>query len=445
MASIPAQTVYLSLFSKNINEKSAGLEFKLKSSIETKVVDNSIEGVLKTDEGSDYDKVSIKSWSGNFLEYHMPFNPNDSVRIARVVTFSEVYLSLASVDVPTELFKEIAKNSKPVEKPSSEMILFPVNDEFVRGKLLKAMSDTEYKCLDVDSGNEHVIALKDIRCATHFVKTLPILTKKVNLAYLMSMTSPHENNKAFIVLERHMNENYVFIMNHATDAEGDIAGVELLFKDKNCLNKQLLPLIFERVESAKLSKSKERNHPDIPQDVMKTSAEPFLDVGDIEMIKLSTGANISVMVIDCSTVGTGYFSAFDPKLSVEHMKNYATKYDKAIVDYAARTDIGSEYCPKVNEVCIAIFEEDGLWYRCFCVERFDNDMFLLIFLDYGNFIKSHKSKIRKITKELMFPSNCNSCIIQGEFFFYILELYFIFMFVRTLQIKCLLLYLNQSI
>lgn len=414
VAIIPAQTVYLSLSSKSFDEKYALCEFKIETLDGSKITDNSLEGALKTDQNNQFDKILMKPWSGDFGEYDATFNTNDAVRITRVVTISDVFLTLSSENVPTELFKPIAKNSKAIEKSSSEMVLFPVNDEFVRGKIIKTISTTSFQCFDVDTGSEYVIALNDIRVANHFVKTIPISTKKVQLAYLKSMTSPFENNKAFTVLERHMNENFVFYLNYATDAEGENAGIELLFKDKNCLNKQLLPLIFEKVE-AENSKTSKSKMPEIPQDVMK-STEQFLDVADIETIPLTTGENVSVMVIDSSTLCTGYFSAFDPKLSVEHMKNYATKYDKLIVDYASRNDIGTEYCPKANEVCLAIFDDDGLWYRCFCVERYEGDMFLLIFLDYGNFIKTNKTKIRKITKELMFPSNANNCIIKGEFF-----------------------------
>ncbi|KAL5283365.1 hypothetical protein ACFFRR_005947 [Megaselia abdita] len=412
IAVIPVQTVCLSLSSKAFYEKFAAFEFKLKAS-NTTIVENSLEGILSSD-NTDFDKVVIKPWTGNFLEFHATFNPNDAVNISRVVSTSDVFLNLANETVPIEMFKPIAKTLKPIEKPSIEMVLFPVNDEFARGKIIKKTSDSSFQCLDVDTGGEYVVGMQDIRLANDFVKTIPIVTKNFNLAYLMSMTSPYENNKAFTVLERHMNENFVFYLNFAINADGESAGVELLFKDKNCLNKQLLPLIFEKVEvdNTKLRKAK-INQPDIPQDVMKVDAEKFLDVSDIEIIGLSTGDNISVMVIDSSTMNTGYFSAFDPKLSVEHMKNYAAKYDKMIVDYAARTDIGSEYCPKNNEVCLAVFDDDGLWYRCFCVERYENDKFLLIFLDYGNFIKTSKSNIRKLSKELMFPSNANSCIIRG--------------------------------
>lgn len=416
VAIIPPQTVLLTLCSKTFDEKYALFEFKLKTLDESKIVDNSLEGILQTDKDNDFDKVLIKPWSGDFVEYDATFNPNDAVRITRVVTISDVFLTLAGENVPTELFKPIAKNSKPIENACSEMVLFPVNDEFVRGKIMKTISNTSFQCFDVDTGSEYVIALTDIRVANNFVKTIPISTKKVQLAYLKSMTSPHQNNKAFTVLERHMNENFVFYLNYATDAEGENAGVELLFKDKNCLNKQLLPLIFEKVE-VENSKSSKAMIPEIPQDVMKSDSEPFLDVADIEVIPLTTGENVSVMVIDSSTLSTGYFSAFDPKLSIQHMQNYATKYDKLIVDYASRTDIGTEYCPKKDEVCLAVFDDDGLWYRCFCVERYEGDMFLLIFLDYGNFIKTNKTKIRKITKELMFPSNANNCIIKGEFLF----------------------------
>lgn len=414
VASIPIQAVHLTLSTKTFDENDLLSEFKIKASNGAVVVDNTLEGILVAEDGTDFDKISMKSWLGDFQEYYTFFNTNDAVKITRVVSISDVYLTLVNEVVPVELFKPIAKNSKVVEKTCSDIVLFPVNDEFVRGKIMKETGST-VQCFDIDTGYEYDIALNDIRAANNFVKTIPVSLKKVQLAYLKSMKSPYENNKAFTVLERHMNENFVFYINYATDADGENAGVELLFKDKNCLNKQLLPLIFEKVEiNSKISMTKEKNQPDIPQDVMKFDKDKSFDVSNIEVIPLTTGENITVTVIDTSTLTAGYFSAFDPKLSTDHLKMFTAKYDKLVSEYAARTDIGNEYCPEPNEVCIAVFDDDGIWYRSFCVEAYANGKFLLIFLDYGNYVTTDKTKIRKITKELMFPSNANNCIIKGK-------------------------------
>lgn len=72
------------------------------------------------------------------------------------------------------------------------------------------------------------------------------------------------------------------------------------------------------------------------------------------------------------------------------------------------------------EICLSVFADDGEWYRALCVDHKANDIFVVMFLDYGNLSKVHSKDIMPITEELMFPSNANMVYVEGKimlFFF----------------------------
>lgn len=73
------------------------------------------------------------------------------------------------------------------------------------------------------------------------------------------------------------------------------------------------------------------------------------------------------------------------------------------------------YEPRKMEICLSVFAEDGEWYRALCVDHKPNDVFVVMFLDYGNLAKVNKKDIMPMTKDLMFPSNANMVYIEGNF------------------------------
>ena len=83
--------------------------------------------------------------------------------------------------------------------------------------------------------------------------------------------------------------------------------------------------------------------------------------------------------------------------------------------YAAT--VGENYlgvAPVPNYLCIAKSEEDDQWYRALCCEELGNDIYELMFVDYGNVEKVPRKHIMRMTEEIMqIPLLANHCVLEG--------------------------------
>lgn len=83
------------------------------------------------------------------------------------------------------------------------------------------------------------------------------------------------------------------------------------------------------------------------------------------------------------------------------------KYETQFISFNFRKD----------EVCLAIYEEDGNWYRAVCLYGdIEKKEFMLHFIDFGNLQIVHKSKIIPVNKEFAeLEILANKVFLDGKF------------------------------
>ena len=79
--------------------------------------------------------------------------------------------------------------------------------------------------------------------------------------------------------------------------------------------------------------------------------------------------------------------------------------------------VGDNYlgaAPLPNHLCIAKSEEDDQWYRAVCCKELGDDIYELMFVDYGNVEKVSRKHIMHMTDEIMqTPILANHCVLEG--------------------------------
>ena len=79
--------------------------------------------------------------------------------------------------------------------------------------------------------------------------------------------------------------------------------------------------------------------------------------------------------------------------------------------------VGDKYlgaAPVPNHLCIAKSQEDEQWYRAVCCKEKGEDMYELMFVDYGNVEDVPRKCIMHIPEELMkTPILANHCVLEG--------------------------------
>jgi len=75
------------------------------------------------------------------------------------------------------------------------------------------------------------------------------------------------------------------------------------------------------------------------------------------------------------------------------------------------TDTKEPYEPKVNEYCIALFENE--WYRAKVTEIPDDKHFNVIYLDFTNENQLTKDDIRRYPADLTSDCRTTLCLIEG--------------------------------
>lgn len=70
--------------------------------------------------------------------------------------------------------------------------------------------------------------------------------------------------------------------------------------------------------------------------------------------------------------------------------------------------------PVPNHLCIAKSEDDDQWYRAVCCKELGDDMYELMFVDYGNVENVTRKNIMHMADELMkTPLLANHCVLEG--------------------------------
>ncbi|XP_062705567.1 uncharacterized protein LOC109432555 isoform X2 [Aedes albopictus] len=135
-----------------------------------------------------------------------------------------------------------------------------------------------------------------------------------------------------------------------------------------------------------------------------------LKIDDLQLIPLPAGkSDVKLTILDDSDLAQGAITVCE--VTEQNVKRYATLTDE--VNKLAGRCGGDGYAPKLDELCIAIFDLDKMWYRAVCIEpQPENNIFLLQFIDYGNVATVKRESIRTMPKELAFPCAAHTCIVK---------------------------------
>ncbi|XP_055906292.1 uncharacterized protein LOC129941629 [Eupeodes corollae] len=360
------------------------------------------------------EKVGVSDW----VE---PLVSGSIVHVTRTISHSEIFISMVSTKMYPKILSAAAEDCEPlVSAKKGDLVLAKSESGFFRGKILDAVNET-VKVLDVDTGLELCVSSKSMRKPNIFVISCPYHSRKVKLLYLSNVATPYTDNKALATIEQCEASGAEFILKFDSNPE---LGVELLLQtpDQQSLNKQLLPMLFEKrpdntaVETLKvktpipeMTKLAIETPPASPN--VKTE-KVIYTLQDLEVIPITCGDNVPLMVTDSSTISKGYISACD-LTDKTFLRKLESEYLPLVAKHCASAKTTTEYSPKLDEICLAIFDADKEWYRALCINILKDDMFYVMFLDYGNMCSVHKSNIKPITKELMFPANSNMCLFEG--------------------------------
>lgn len=69
----------------------------------------------------------------------------------------------------------------------------------------------------------------------------------------------------------------------------------------------------------------------------------------------------------------------------------------------------------MDELCIAVFDSDKLWYRAVCLQAEpEKNVFMVQFIDFGNTASVKCESIRSLPKALAFPYVAHTCSVIGK-------------------------------
>lgn len=132
-------------------------------------------------------------------------------------------------------------------------------------------------------------------------------------------------------------------------------------------------------------------------------AKPVM-VPPFEQINLPIKAtNLNVMIVDNSLIQFHYLGCvlLEDKVNLQDIQNYLNDYQ----------DTGKEYKPKIEEYCLAKFQ-DG-WYRAKVIDILPSDIVEVVFIDFLNESEVSIKDIRRYPMDLDLPCKTTLCLIQG--------------------------------
>lgn len=135
----------------------------------------------------------------------------------------------------------------------------------------------------------------------------------------------------------------------------------------------------------------------------------------LQVTPLPVGQPLKLSCLDNSELGNGLITAaqFDA-VALRHVTQALTQ---RIADYC-NGPLAQTCSPQPGELCLAVFEDDGNWYRAVCVEAAhqpDGAHLQVMFVDFGNVAKVAVANVRRMPAEMVAePCLANSCVIDGK-------------------------------
>lgn len=347
----------------------------------------------------------LKGWK-------VPLLSGDIVHITHVVDHFNIYIALNSFyQCYSNTFEEnynlmILKNGKTPER--NDIVLVNNNNQYQRCCVIEKINECIYHVQNIDTGYEFNINSDKIKMANDFIKYIPVYTIKCSLD-IINILEPKDliNNKAIHALKSYCTIQQEFILKINNKNV-----VELFFNDKNknSMNKQLIPMLYESVNSDDHSNliAKTCVREPTPENLeISQEIDSLYQFKEIKIIPIPTGKNVKVLILDTSTLKHGTVTASVCDLTF--IGKYYSEYQPKLNEYCSSN---ADFSPQENELCFTIYE-DGNWYRALCIQSMPNDKFNLKCIDFGNCEIANKAKIRKFHKDFLFPCLANKCLVHG--------------------------------
>lgn len=132
---------------------------------------------------------------------------------------------------------------------------------------------------------------------------------------------------------------------------------------------------------------------------------------DLELEPLPVNVPMELFCLDYSKIDMGYISACENDAA--KIKSINGLSDQ-ISEYCRLKNDQKYYRPRLEELCLAYLDDDQQWYRAQCIQEENSNLFMLVFIDYGNICEVHSHNIRKMVKQFMQPSIMHMCCINGK-------------------------------
>ncbi|XP_055643588.1 uncharacterized protein LOC129779870 [Toxorhynchites rutilus septentrionalis] len=426
-----------------------------------------LKGMLKDAEGKrslaevefsefvcDVKQVGIRYWSAI---------PEDkcAVRITSVLSANKVIICQQDkINVYTEMMQTILPTLKPLEAlPSADDVVVGVDDIMMPYRALvmrTGSSNNEIELLDLDNGCIKNVMFGKLYHANNFISNLPVHTLNVEISDLnlsivkdceivrLQLDSYKTDKRAFRLLTETGSSTHAvklidtttnrslatILMEHhnmrlreADEAarkqrEADEATREKREQEEAAAQRAIAAAEAQaKAAQDRLEREKAEAHAlelqermaKVEIDPKPTATEKFY-INNLMMIELPAGkSGVKLTILDDGDVTRGVLTVCEA--NDENVERY-NKLTDQVNKHVACID-GDGYCPELDELCVAIFDADNLWYRAVCVKpQPEQNTFLVQFIDYGNVASVKREFIRKLTQQLNFPCAAHTCAIN---------------------------------
>lgn len=135
------------------------------------------------------------------------------------------------------------------------------------------------------------------------------------------------------------------------------------------------------------------------------------NIQDLPLVDLPINkSDVKLTILDDGDLSQGVLTVCE--CNDDNVLRYKTLTSE-VNKHAATLASEEGYKPEPDEMCVAIFDADQLWYRAVCLQvQPDNKSFVVQFIDYGNMATVNSKNIRRFTKELNFPCAAHMCTVN---------------------------------
>ncbi|XP_037936206.1 protein vreteno [Teleopsis dalmanni] len=334
---------------------------------------------------------SLSSSTLSVVRDHMP-QSGDVVMITSISKSNLVFVRSAHAEEYLSFFKIMQKvysagaNGKQLtDIPKlGQVVITKSKDQYNRAMVLNIDDPNSIKVVYIDFGNVEYKQLSELYLATNELISEP---RFANPVLLKGVPYRYMTTKIRDYMFSWLNMDAIIIYN-PVDEENGVQSVELKhFVSNKTLNSAVISLCL----------SNER-----PKDEV-------LFINFLEHIKLPTGNNIEVVIMDNSFLITGIVSCTTRAYAIE-----ITKFQKELQTFGESSK-EMLYAPRVNELCLARYGKDNSkkWFRGFCVEIVGDGKPCILFMDYGFSANINIEDIRPYPNQYTFPKLTSECDIKG--------------------------------